>query len=93
MSALLEARETPRRTVMLPADVLATSEWEKEVIMEKFWQRKERQSVTHPPLEVWDTCVPVPAPVGVELFIQLRKEKLRFFFLFCIFYFNEGNFI
>lgn len=39
VSALLETRETPKRTVMLLADVLATGEWEKEVIMEKFWQR------------------------------------------------------
>ena len=41
--------------------------------------------MTHPPLEVWDTCVPVPAPVNVESFIQPRKEKLRYFLkLFCI---------
>jgi len=38
VSALLETRETPKRTVMLLADVLATGEWE-EVIMEKFWER------------------------------------------------------
>lgn len=36
VSALFETRETSRRTVMLPADVLTTGEWEKEVIMEKF---------------------------------------------------------
>lgn len=41
--------------------------------------------MTHPPLEVWDTYVPLPAPVGVELFIQPRKETLRFFFFsLCI---------
>lgn len=53
----------------------------------------ERQSVTHPPLEVWDTCVPVPAPVSGELFIQPRKEKLRFYFIlfFCIFLFQWGK--
>lgn len=39
MSVLLKTRETPKRTVMLLADVLAISEWEEEVIMEKFWQR------------------------------------------------------
>lgn len=38
MSAVLETRETPERTVKLLPDVLATSEWEK-VITGKFWQR------------------------------------------------------
>lgn len=33
--------------------------------------------MTHPPLEVWDTYVLLP--VGIELFIQPRKETLRVF--------------
>lgn len=40
VSTLLETRETPKRTVMLLADVLATGEWEKEVIREKSWQEE-----------------------------------------------------
>lgn len=46
----------------------------------------ETWRVTHPPLEVWDTCVPVCASVGVELFIQPGKQKLRFWVgFFCLF--------
>lgn len=45
--------------------------------------------MTHPPLEVWDTWLPLPASVSVELFIQPRNETLRDFLLlfgggFCL---------
>lgn len=40
--------------------------------------------MTHPPLEVWDTSFPLPAPVGVESFIQPRKETLRL--SFCLWF-------
>lgn len=45
--------------------------------------------MTHPPLEVWDTYVPMPGRVGVELFIQSRKETLRVFLVcgFAFFFF------
>lgn len=50
--------------------------------MEKFcWGGLgERQRMTQPPVKTRETCVPVSAPVSVELFIRPRKENLIFFF-------------
>lgn len=50
--------------------------------MEKFCRGGlgERQRMTQPPVKTRETCVPVSAPVSVELFIRPRKENLIFFF-------------
>lgn len=65
-------------------------EQEREVMMEKFCRGGglgERQRMTQPPVKTRETCVPVSAPVCVELFIWPRKKNLNIFFL--IFYFRR----